>query len=140
MQEVKKIRKSDSNKKQEKKLSDLDTRKSEMNKEIKSVNYNDLEDLVYRTELTYDEIIEILDINFYPSQREVYTLPPGIHEISNFIKTLHHFLPDIVKKSITINENRLRSDLNNNQTLLFSEKCFFLYNVRIHSMSFRTLR
>ena len=75
--------------------------------------------------LTYDEIMDILNINYFPSERTSYTLPPGIYEISNINKTLAYLLPDIVKVSITIDDIRLRSNLNNIQTLIFTEKTFF---------------
>ena len=51
------------------KLSDFDTKKNEILEEIKNVKYNDLEDLVYRMQLTYDEIIDILDLKYIPRKR-----------------------------------------------------------------------
>ena len=44
------------------KLSNFDTRKNEILEELKNVKNNDLEDLVYRMQLTYDEIIDVLDL------------------------------------------------------------------------------
>ena len=44
------------------KLSDFDTQKNEILEELKNVNYNDLKDLVYRMQLTYDEIMDTLDL------------------------------------------------------------------------------
>ena len=41
------------------KLSDFHTQKNEILEELKNVKYNDLEDFVYRFQLTYDEIIDI---------------------------------------------------------------------------------
>ena len=47
------------------KLSDFDTqKKNEILEELKKVKYNDLEDLVYRFQLTYDENIDILDLKY----------------------------------------------------------------------------
>ena len=43
------------------KLSDFDTQKNEFLEELKIIKYNDLEDLVYRMQLTYNEIIDVLD-------------------------------------------------------------------------------
>ena len=43
------------------KLSDLDRHKKEIIEELKVVEYNDLEDIVFRMELTYHETAEILD-------------------------------------------------------------------------------
>ena len=44
------------------KLSDFDNQKNEMLEELKNVKFNDLQDLVYRMQLTYDEIIDVLDL------------------------------------------------------------------------------
>ena len=44
------------------KLSDFDNQKYEILEELKNVKYNDLEDLVYRMRLSYDEIIDVLDL------------------------------------------------------------------------------
>ena len=44
------------------KLSDFGTQRNEILEKLKNVKYNDLEDLVYRMQLTYDEIMEILDL------------------------------------------------------------------------------
>ena len=34
-----------------------------MLEELKTAKYNDIEDFVYRMQLTYDEIIDVLDLN-----------------------------------------------------------------------------
>ena len=49
-----------------------------MLEELKSANYHDLEDLVYRIELTYDETMDILDIKVFPAERTGFTLQPEI--------------------------------------------------------------
>ena len=51
------------------KLSDFDNQKYEILEEIKKVKYNDLEDLVYRMQLTYDEIIDVLDLKYISTKR-----------------------------------------------------------------------
>ena len=52
------------------KLSDFDTQKKQDTRRIKkNVKYNDLEDLVYRFQLTYDEIIDILDLKYLPTKK-----------------------------------------------------------------------
>ena len=51
------------------KLSDFDTKKIEIIEELKNIKYNDLEDLVYRMQLNYDEIIDILDFKYIPTKR-----------------------------------------------------------------------
>ena len=74
---------------------------------------------------TYHESIDIFHIKQFPSQRTFYTQPSGKYEISDFNKRLEFFLPDIVKVSITIDDIRLKSKLNINQTLIFNKKSFF---------------
>ena len=44
-------------------------KKNEILEESKNVKYNDLEDLVYRFQLTYDDIIGVLDLKFIPTKR-----------------------------------------------------------------------
>ena len=62
-------------------LSDFDTQKDEILEELENVKYNDPEDLVYRMQLTYDEIIDILDLKYIPTKRTCYSLNPGIYEV-----------------------------------------------------------
>ena len=107
------------------KLSDFDTFKNEIVEELKNAKYNDLEDLVYRFQLTYDEIIDILDLKYISTKRTGYTLEPGIYEIVDLDNTLKYILPDNVKVSITIDDVRLKSNLKINQTIIFTEKSFF---------------
>ena len=107
------------------KLSDFDNQKYEILQELKNVKYNDLADLVYRMQLTYDEIIDVLDLKYISTKRTGYSLNPGIYEIIDLNNTLKHFLPDNVKVNITIDDIRLKSNLKINQTLIFTEKSFF---------------
>ena len=53
-------------------LSDFDTEKNEILEEKKIAKNNDLEDLVYRTQLTYDEIIDLLDLNYIPTRNRLF--------------------------------------------------------------------
>ena len=107
------------------KLSDFDNQKSEIIEELKKVGYNDLKDLVYRMRLSYDEIMNNLDLKYIPTKRTGYSLNPGIYEVVDLNNTLKHILPDNVKVTITIDDNRLKSNLKTNQTLIFTEKSFF---------------
>ena len=107
------------------KLSDFDNQKNEIIEELKKAEYNDLEDLVYRMRLSYDEIMDILDLKYIPTKRTGYSLNPGIYEVIDLNNTLKHILPDNVKISITIDDIRLKSNLKINQTLIFTEKSFF---------------
>ena len=109
----------------ENKLSDCDTQKIEILEELKNVKYNDLEDLVYRMRLNYDEIIDILDLKYIPTKRTGYSLNPGIYEIFDLNITLKYILPDNVKVNVTIDDIRLKANLKINQTLIFTEKSFF---------------
>ena len=107
------------------KLSDFDNQKFEILEELKKDKYNDLEDLVYRMRLSYDEIMEILDLKYIPTKRTGYTLNPGIYEIVDLNNTLKYILPDNVKLTVSIDDIRLKSNLKINQTLIFTEKSFF---------------
>ena len=107
------------------KLSDFDNQKYEILEELKKVGYNDLEDLVYRMRLSYDEIMDILDLKYIPTKRTGYSLNPGIYEVVDLNNTLKFILPDNVKVDITIDDIRLKSNLKINQTFIFTERSFF---------------
>ena len=106
-------------------ISDFDNEKYEIIEEPKKAKYNDLEDLVYRMKLTYDEIMDILDLKYIPTKRIGFSLDPGIYEIVDLNNTLNHILPDNVKINNTIDDIRLKSNSKTNQTLLFTEKTLF---------------
>ena len=38
--------------------------------------------------LKYNEIMDVLDIKYFPSERIGYTLPPGTYQIGEINKTL----------------------------------------------------
>ena len=107
------------------KLSDFDTQKNEIIEELKEAKYNDLEDLVYRMRLSYDEVMDILDMKYIPTKRTGYSLNPGIYEVVDLNNILK---PDNVKVNITIDDIRLKSNLKINQTLIFTKKSF-LYTI-----------
>ena len=100
-------------------------KKIEIIEELRNVKYIDLEDLVYRMQLTYEEIIDVLDLRHIPTKRTRYSLNPGIYEVVDLNNTLKYILPDNVKMSITIDDVRLNSNFKINQTLLFTKKSFF---------------
>ena len=95
--------------------------------------------MVNKTQLTYNAIINVLDIRYFPSERTDDTLPPGIYEIVDFNLLLKFILPDSVKVSVTIDDSRLKSNINLNQTLIFTEK-LFLYIFRLYSITFLSFR
>ena len=88
------------------KLSDFDTQKNEIFEELKNVKYNDLDDMVYRFQLTYKEIVDILDLKYIPTKRTNFSLNPGIYGVVDLNNTLKHILPDNVKVIVTIDDVR----------------------------------
>ena len=76
-------------------------------------------------QLTYNEVIDILDLKYIPTKRTGYSLNLGIYEVVDLNNTLKYILPDNVKINVTIDDVRLKSNLKNNQTLNFTEKSFF---------------
>ena len=110
------------------KLSDFDSQKYEIIEELKNNKYNDLEDLVYRMRLSYDEIMDILDLKYIPTKRMGYSIEPNIYNVVDLNNTLKNILPNNVKIDITIDERKYKTDLKINQTLIFTNKSFF-YNI-----------
>ena len=106
-------------------LSSLGMFKDEILEDLKNAKFNDLEDMVYRFQLKYDEVMDILDLKYIPTKRTGYSLDPGIYEVDDLNNTLKYILPDNVKVSVTIDDIRLKSNLKTNQTLIFTEKSFF---------------
>ena len=106
-------------------LSSLGMFKDEILEELKNVKYNDIEDLVYRFKLTYDEIMDILDLKYIPTKRTGYSIEPNIYNVVDLNKTSKNILPTNVKIDITIDERKYKTDLKINQTLLFTNKSFF---------------
>ena len=106
-------------------LSRLCMFKDEILEELKNVKYNDHEDLVYRFKLTYDEIMDILDLKYIPTKRTGYSIEPNIYNMVDLNKTLKNILPDNVKINISIDERKNKTDLEINQTLIFTNKSFF---------------
>ena len=76
-------------------------------------------------QLTYDEIVDVLDLKYISTERKGYSLNPGIYEVTDLNNTLKYILPNNVKVSITIDDIKLKSNLKNNQILIFTEKSFF---------------
>ena len=75
--------------------------------------------------LSYDEIMDILDLKYITTKRTGYSVNPGIHEVIDLHKTLKYILPANVKVSVTIDDIRLKSNLKTNQTIIFTEKSFY---------------
>ena len=58
--------------------------------------------------LSYDEIMDILDLKYIPTKRTGYSLKPGIYEVVDINNSLKHILPNNVKVNITIDDIRLK--------------------------------
>ena len=59
-------------------LAGFDQFKGEKFARLEKVNYKDLEDMVYRMELNYDEILDILNVTFSTGSPDCYTITLGI--------------------------------------------------------------
>ena len=84
---------------------------------MKNAKYNDLQDMVYRTQLTYDELIDILDLKNLPSEETGFSLNPGMYEVADISKVLEPIKNNNLKVSIRIDDIRLKSNSKINQTL-----------------------
>ena len=62
-------------------------------------------------QLTYDEIVDISDLKYIPTKRTGYSLNPGIYEVVDLNNSLKYFLLNNVKVNITIDDVRLKSNL-----------------------------
>ena len=100
-------------------------KKKQIHEEVKKAKYNDLEDLVYRMQLTFVEVRDNLDLKYIATKRIGHSLKPDIYQISDINNTLKNILPDNVEKSVTIDEKIYIYILENNQTLIFTNKSFF---------------
>ena len=88
-------------------------KKNEILEELKNKIYNDLEEIMYRFQLTYDKNKIILDLKYIPTQRTDYSLNHNIYQISDINTTLKNILPDNLKKSVTIDEKKIKIQLKN---------------------------
>ena len=81
-------------------------------------------------QLTYDEVIDTLDLKNNPTKRTGYSLNPEFYEVVDLNNTLEHVLPDNVEVNVTIDHVRLKSNLKTTHTLIFSNKSFFYTALR----------
>ena len=66
-------------------------------------------------QLTYDEILDILDTKYVHTRTTGYSLDAGFYEVVDLNNTLKFILPEKVKVSVTIDNVRLKSNLKTNQ-------------------------
>ena len=77
-------------------------------------------------ELTYDEIVDVLNVEHIAGLTIGYTLPPERYEITEINLMLKSFFPNEVKVNITIDDIRTKSNLTTNKTNRFTKKSFFV--------------
>ena len=117
-------------------LTHHDTHKNEI-KGLKNIKNRDLEDMVYRMELTFDEIVDILDVKNFAGSTKGYTLPPEIYEFKDINSMLASLLAHDVKVIFTSGDNRLRSILTTNKTIKNSKKSSLHKKNMFYSISFK---
>ena len=81
--------------------------------------------MVFGLQLTYHEIINILDFKFIPTKRRGSSLNPNIYNVIDLNNSLKNIPPDNVKINVTIDERKYKTELKIIQTLIFTTKSFF---------------
>ena len=81
--------------------------------------------MVYQMELTYDEIVDILNVQYIAGSTIGCTLVISINEFSDINLMLKSLLPNKVKANIAIDDIILKSKFNTNKTIRFTKKSFF---------------
>ena len=84
--------------------------KKEILEELGNVKDKDLNDLVYRMQITCDENMDILNLKYNPTKRTGYGSNADFYEVFNLNDSLKCILPDNVKVSVTIDDVRLKSN------------------------------
>ena len=79
--------------------------------------------MVYRLELTYDEIVDFLVVKYIAGPTMGYKLLLVIYETTDFNLMLKSLLPNKVKMNFTLDDGRLRPNLTTNKTIRI--KIFF---------------
>ena len=82
--------------------------------------------MVYRFQLTYDEIINTLGFKFTPTKGIGYSLKPNKYQTGDINKTLKNILPNNVELSVSIDEEKSKSNVKIIQTLVFTNKISFI--------------
>ena len=93
--------------------------------ELKRVNYKDLEDMVHGMQITYNEIVDILEVKYIAGSTIGQTLPPMNFQTSDFNLMLKSLLLDDVTVNIKTGDIRLRSILSSNKTIKITKKSLF---------------
>ena len=74
--------------------------------------------------LTYQETVDIIDIEYIAGQTIAYTPPPGTFKISDPNLILKSLLPKEVKLNSKNDDNRPRSNLTINKKMKSTKKSF----------------
>ena len=74
-------------------------------------------------QLTYDEITDVLNLKYIPTNRMGNSLKPKIYNVVDLNTTLKN-LPD-VKIGVTVDEQIYKTNLKTNQTVIFTNENFF---------------
>ena len=82
--------------------------------------------MVYRMELTWKEVLDILVEKYSAGSTIGYTLPPGFDEVSDVNLILKSLTQSKVKVTITIDDFRLRSNFTTIKTINFTIDSFFV--------------
>ena len=69
---------------------------------MKRVKLRDLEDLVFRLQLTYHEIVKILDVKYLAGSTKGYTFAPGLYEILGINFMSKSLLPKELKVKLQL--------------------------------------
>ena len=93
--------------------------------------------MVKRLQVTYDEIVDILDVKFIAGSTKGFTLPSGIYEISDINLMLKSLLPDEVKVKNNIDDVRLKSNSTTSKTIRFTKTVLSIKKTRFYSIRFR---
>ena len=62
-------------------------------------------------QLTYNEIIDILDLDYIPTKRIGYSLNPNIYNVVDLNNSLKYILHDNVKLNVTIDERKYKKQV-----------------------------
>ena len=87
--------------------------------------YGDLEEMVYRLQLTYDEVVDVLNNIYVAGSTKGYTLAPDVYEVNDINFMLQCLLPKEVKVNFTIGDVKLKTNLTIKKTIRFTKNSFF---------------
>ena len=90
-----------------------------------SNKYRHLGDMVYRSQLFRNEIVDILDFKFILTSTKRCTLVPCVYNFTDNNFMLKSLLPKEAKVNITVDDVRLKSNLSTKKTIRFTKKSFF---------------